>query len=589
MLFFDIESDGLLDTITKIHSLVIVDEEDNLFSYADQEGYLPIADGIRKLSSESCIVAHNGLGFDVPAILKVTGIEYKGRVIDTVNFSRLVYPQIEVQDTIIWRTLAKKLMGKHSLEAWGQRLKFPKSDFKTDWKAWSKEMQDYCEQDVRVLKKLYEHLASKGFSDESIDLEMGFQKIINRQEAEGFPFNVEEAQRVDKFLNEEKERLSSELKKYVEFHIKEELFIPKKDNKARGYIAGKPVIKIIKSPFNYNSRLQIVWYFKGKGWKPIEFTDKNNVKLDADVLREIPFPEAELFAKYFDVVKIQGRVSQGESAWLRKVSPDGRVHGTMITNGAVTGRGTHSIISNIPRPDKYLGKEVRSMFLPPKGMVQVGCDAKAIELRNLAHYLYPYDGGKFAKTVCEGDVHTENQKMAELPTRDNAKTFIYCFLYGGGASKIGQITHPLESNEVKEYYGKQLKQKFLSNFPALSRLIYSVKDAAKRGYLVGLDGRKLEVRSQHSALNTLLQSAGAIIMKRATIIAWQDLAKFEYGKDVVQLIHYHDEYQFGVRPDIAEEVGMILAEAIAKAGEYYKFKCPLAGDYKIGANWYECH
>jgi DNA polymerase I-like protein with 3'-5' exonuclease and polymerase domains len=591
MLFFDIETDTLLADCTKIHSLVIIDEVGTVFSYADQHGYTSIMYGLEKLMREDCLVAHNGISFDIPAIEKIAGYKYKGRVIDTLNLSRLVYPEIASLDIVKYKTLPKKLVGKHKLDAWGYRLGDNKIDFGKDFSKWTPDMQVYCIQDVKLLVKLYKFLIEKVASKDSLNLEMDFQKIIARQDRSGFSFNTEEATKLAAKLELEQKELEIQLKSYVQFTTKKELFTPKKDNATKGYIAGLPIVKVKQIPFNYTSRMQIIAYLKEKrGWVPVDFTDKKNPELGADILRSLPWPECDLFAKLFDVQKILGRLQDGDQSWLKHCK-NGIVYGEMITNGAVTSRCTHKVIANIPRADKYLGKEVRSLFMPMN--YQVGCDAKGLELRILAHYMAAYDHGAYAHEVCNGDVHTRNQQAAGLPTRDNAKTFIYGFLYGAGDPKIGSITNPTASLLEQKAIGKRLRTKFLSELPALDRLSRQVKDIAKsRGYLKGIDGRILPIRAQHAALNTLLQSCGAIVMKRACVIAWDlfDEAGLAYGRDVTQLIHYHDEMQFDCKDEeTADVVGKLTTMAIQKAGEYYKLDCPLDGDYKIGKNWYECH
>lgn len=594
MLFFDLECDALLDDLTKIHSCVIIDGEGNVTSCADQEGYTPLKQGLQLLKEADVLVAHNGISFDIPALMKVTGDDswYNKKIIDTHNLSRLVFPEISVTDTVMFRTIPKKMVGKHSLEAWGHRLKYYKGDFgKTNsWKEWSKEMQDYCVQDVRLLVELYKFLMSKKPSEESVNTEMDFQRIISRQYREGFPFNKAAGEKLAQRMLQEEQEIKNKLSAFVKYHVKRKMFIPKRDNKTKGYIAGRPIVQEKQEPFNYTSRLQIVSYLKEKrGWQPVDFTDKGNVELGADLLRSLPWEECELFAQLFDIQKIQGRLVNGDSAWL-KYCKNGKVYGDAITNGAVTSRCTHNIISNIPKAKKYLGREVRSLF---GNGLQVGCDAKSLELRVLGHYMAAYDNGSYAHEVVEGDVHTSNQNAAGLPTRDDAKTFIYAFLYGAGDPKLGSIVSATASLAEQKAMGKALRNKFLAGFPALDSLIRQVKAVVKsRGYLIGIDGRILPVRAQHSALNTLLQSCGAIVMKKACIFAWDIFEQhgLKHGIDVVQLIHYHDEMQFKCKDEATcELVGQLTSEAITKAGEYFKMKCKLEGDYKLGSNWYECH
>ena len=197
-----------------------------------------------------------------------------------------------------------------------------------------------------------------------------------------------------------------------------------------------------------------------------------------------------------------------------------------------------------------------------------------------------HDGGEYAKVILEGDIHSVNQSAAGLPTRDNAKTFIYAFLYGAGDAKLGSIVGK------GRQAGAKLRSKFLAGLPALEKLVRGVKKrAAEKGYLIGLDGRKLHIRSDHAALNTLLQSAGALVMKKALVILDADLqaAGLVPGVHYEFLANVHDEWQIEVDEDKAEFVGKTAQAAIRKAGDYFGFRCPLDGEFKIGRNWAETH
>jgi DNA polymerase I-like protein with 3'-5' exonuclease and polymerase domains len=291
---------------------------------------------------------------------------------------------------------------------------------------------------------------------------------------------------------------------------------------------------------------------------------------------------AELVKEY---LLLQKRIGQVES-WLEALKPDGRVHGKVITNGAVTGRMTHSSpnMAQIPNAGSIYGHECRECWTVEDGNVLVGCDASGLELRMLAHYMK--DDG-YVRTVTEGsskdgtDVHTVNQRAAGLATRDNAKTFIYAFLYGAGDAKIGSIV----GGSAKE--GAKLKAKFLAQTPSLARLLERVKRTAATGAVPGLDGRRIWVRSEHAALNSLLQGAGAIVMKKALCL-FHD--KVKANKWPVKLVvNVHDELQWETLPEFAEITGKACVESIEEAGKHFNLRCPVTGEYKIGRSWKETH
>lgn len=286
-----------------------------------------------------------------------------------------------------------------------------------------------------------------------------------------------------------------------------------------------------------------------------------------------------------DYLMLQKRVAQITS-WIEAVEKDGRVHGHVITNGAVTGRMTHSSpnMAQIPNAGSVYGHECRECWTVEDGNVLVGCDASGLELRMLAHYMK--DEG-YVRTVTEGsskdgtDVHTVNQRAAGLSTRDSAKTFIYAFLYGAGDAKIGSIIGGTSKD------GAKLKEKFLKQTPALAKLIQRVSKQAAKGWVPGLDGRRIWVRSEHAALNSLLQGAGAIVMKKALCIFYDKIVANKWKVKLVANVH--DEIQFECPPDIAEQAGKAARMSIIEAGEHFKLRCPLDGEYKIGKSWKETH
>ena len=315
--------------------------------------------------------------------------------------------------------------------------------------------------------------------------------------------------------------------------------------------------------------------------------DATTPKVDEGVLKKIDHPIAQKLLDYLLVQKRLGQLAEGEQAWL-KLAKNGRIHGAVNTNGAVTGRCTHSNpnVAQVPACRVPYGEECRGLFGAGVGKKLVGCDASGLELRMLAHYLAFYDGGEYGKIVTEGDIHTANQQAAGLETRDQAKTFIYAFLYGAGDAKIGDIV----GGTARE--GQMLKRKFLSNLPALKRLQQDIKRKVENGgTLMGLDGRLLRIRSSHAALNMLLQSAGAVCMKVALIQLFHALGKnrWQHGREYAFVANIHDEFQAEVAPDKAETFGQLAVQAIRVAGKELKLNVQLDGEYKVGTTWAETH
>ena len=278
---------------------------------------------------------------------------------------------------------------------------------------------------------------------------------------------------------------------------------------------------------------------------------------------------------------VEKRVTQIKS-WLDSVDNTGRVHGKVFTLMAISTRMSHTDpnMAQVPAARKPYGAECRGCWTvsDPKRYSLLGCDASSLELRVLAHYM---NDPVFTKEVSEGDVHTINQKSAGLDTRDQAKTFIYAFIYGAGAAKIGEIV----GGSAKD--GNRLIQGFLRNTPKLATLRSRVELSSTRGFLVGMDGRRLTIRSAHSALNLLIQGAGAVVCKK-WLVEIDKLYK-DAGLDCKLVASIHDEYQFEVLDTQAEQLGALTKLAIKNTEAILGSKCPLDSGFKIGKTWLDTH
>jgi DNA polymerase I-like protein with 3'-5' exonuclease and polymerase domains len=585
-LIFDIETNGFLSEATKIHSIVIKDiDTKQMYSYHGDK----IGRGLYLLSGASLLVGHNILKFDIPVINKLYP-EYKieGDVFDTLLVSRLIWTNRKELDFQM-KELPLKLAGRHSLESWGYRLGLRKGEFaKTnDFANWSEEMQKYCELDVEVTYEFWKLIQKQNYSQEAIKLEHDFARCIYLQEAHGFHFDVASAKKLYASLANRRLELEKSLtsafpkwQKYIG------TFIPKRDNKTLGYKKDVPVKRYKELTFNPNSRDHISDRLMNKGWKPKEFTPDGKPKVDESILSTLNFPEAKLLSEHFLIAKRIGMLAEGNNAWL-KLQQDGKIYGSVITNGANTGRCTHQKpnVAQTPSVGVPYGKECRSLFIVPAGFRLIGCDASGLELRCLAHYLGAFDEGSFAKQLLDGDIHSYNQKQIGLPTRDMAKRVIYGVIYGIGDTRLGEVVGKSSSE------GKRIKTNLFKALPALKALRDNVIIATRnKKYLLGLDKRKLIPRSEHSSLNLLIQSCGALIIKMATIILHKKLKEKNYDKDTCTMVaHVHDELQLQCKSAVADEVGTLAVQSIKDAGTHFNLRCELDAQYKIGNNWADTH
>ena len=583
---FDLETNGFLSDATKIHSIVIKDiDTKQVFSYHGDK----IGRGLYILSGASLLVGHNILKFDLPVIEKLYP-EYKieGEVFDTLLVSRLIWTNRKELDFQM-KELPLNLAGRHSLESWGYRLGLRKGDYakENDFSVWTPAMQTYCERDVEVTYEFFKLIEKQNYSTEAIKLEHDFARCIYLQEAHGFHFDVASAKKLYASLANRRLELEKSLvstfpnwKKYIG------TFTPKRDNKTLGYKKGVPIKRYKELTFNPNSRDHISDRLMNKGWKPREFTPDGKPKVDESVLSKLIYPEAKLLAEHFLIQKRIGQLAEGNNAWL-KLQRDGIIYGSVITNGANTGRCTHQKpnVAQTPSVGVPYGKECRSLFTVPDGFQLIGCDASGLELRCLAHYIGAFDEGSFTKQLLHGDIHAYNQKQIGLPTRDLAKRVIYGIIYGIGDTRLGEVVGK-SSQE-----GKRIKAKIFEALPALKQLRDNVIIATRnKKYLLGLDKRKLIPRSEHSSLNLLIQSCGALIIKMATVILHKKLKEKNYDKNICTMVaHVHDELQLQCKSDYADEVGKIAVQSIKDAGTYFNLRCPLDAEYKIGNNWANTH
>ena len=507
------------------------------------------------LRKDDVYVMHNGISFDAYHLNRLWNTKIRlSQCVDTLIMSRLLNPNRE---------------NGHSLASFGNQLGLSKIDFKDYDAGLSDEMIEYCIRDVELLEKVYDKLLKEkqqyGFSDRCFEIEHKVAALITKQERRGFKLDVPKCMVLLAGFSDRMGRIEQELQQVFP-PITTERYSEKTGKRLKDDV----------EVFNPGSRQQIAKRLMSLGWKPTKKTEKGSVIVDEGTLDGVDIPEAKLIAEY---LMLQKRYAQVKS-WTDAVEEDGRVRGKVITNGAVTGRMTHHSpnMAQIPSSSSPFGRECRDCWTVNEGYKLVGADASGLELRMLAHYMKDKD---YVKEVIEGDIHTKNQIAAGLQTRPQAKTFIYAFLYGAGAAKIGSIV----GGGARE--GETLIKSFLDNTPALKTLRTKVERMAEKGYLPGLDGRKLFVRSAHSALNTLLQGAGAIVMKQAMIILDGKIRKEKLDAHFV--VNVHDEWQLEVLEKDAERVGQLAVESLEETTKELDLFCPLTGEYKVGSTWADTH
>lgn len=679
-MIFDIETNGLLPELDRIHTMHCLDTSDqkklrfNGGKFADgtpapRDGTLE--EGFQLLMEQDRLIGHNIVRFDLPAIQKVYpwfNIGPQTVIRDTMVMARLRWPDLKAIDSKAMKNgkrpleFTGRMVGANTLKAWGLRLGVLKADYEGEWHSFTQEMESYAAQDPITNFALWEKCLEKNISEEAEQLEQRVQEIIWMQEAYGFEFDSDAAHELERVLRGAKAELMDELREAFPPWIEPEKY------------KGKPVVKTAKRKtkvkrwdenmneyfieakkgetyekfklvsFNPGSRVQIANRLQTLfDWNPVEFTDKGQPKVDETTLGSLDhIPQAQTLIDYLTVDKRLGQLADGDKAWLKYVREDGRIHGEVNTLGAITRRMTHSkpnmaqvpSMFNAKGPVPY-GKECRELFTVKAGNKLGGCDAEGLELRMLAHYMAKYDGGEYGRMVVDGkkedgtDVHTVNQKLIKLNSRDSAKTWIYAYLYGAGLLKLGMViiedmTGPqreawtartkkaFEKSKKNDWLafkeskiaalGKAARTRVEEGLPALGALQEKVKRLAKKnGKLKTLDGGYLKVRSQHSALNTLLQGGGAIVMKKALVIffdwlveqGWEPnrlTGELRRGNYVMGFTaNVHDEFQMEIPEPLVDEIGELAKASIKAAGVAYDMRVELAGSFDAGSSWADSH
>ena len=429
-----------------------------------------------------------------------------------------------------------------------------------------------------------------------VKLEMRMAELMSQQEASGFRFDMEAANRVRSELQTEFDELTERITATY-LYVPGKVFTPKRADKKKGYVAGAPMTRL--TDFNPTSRQHIAWALQTfRGARFTKVTDTGKPKVDEATISEVRdlaltqgnqllHDECEMFIRLLTLQKWLGQLSEGTNSWFNSIEGDGCIHHS-CTLATQTGRNAHR--------GPNLGQVVsapwaRELFVPHPGMVMVGCDLEGLELRCLGHYLAKFDEGAFAHVVLNGDIHQQNADRVGC-TRKEVKTLTYAFIYGAGDQKLGHSLRPELSDSQKKQLGQELRRKFLDAIPGLEPLIDAVKERVRtNNRLRGLDGRPIFCRAEHASLNYLLQSAGAILSKRWLVIGQDmlDEAGLTYDRDYTRCAYVHDEQQFSVIPSEADTVARLLEQAALRAGEYYNFRVPITAAADVGANWAATH
>jgi len=585
---FDLETNGLLHDLSKIHMCILTDlETGETNGYTDtpekvqgatQEPSGTIQDALDILSQADLLVTFNGWGFDMLVLEKLyPEWSYMGYHLDLMIHGATIRPYDKLKrfdaSLIKQGKMPRHMLGRESLEAWAIRAGGEqKGEYNGPWDTLTPEMWDYGLQDGPTTASVYHWMMQPKFRVPwmTMWIEQEVGRIIGRQQANGWRIDVPYLQRLDGQLAQEvqeakdimartfgswyridKQKGNGRLfrnpkgrwKAFLDEDVPYDLLdadgyeswpvkVPKRTMKRQGiqYTEGRPYTPIELHTFNPNSRADVYRGLNHRyGWEPKQRTPTGAPKVSEDTLEDLEWPEAKAAHRYYLLTKINGYTT----AWLKK-ERNWRLYGRVNSNRANTRRMTHQEpnLANVPAKGALYGEECRRVFVADEGWVQVGADAEQLELRCLANRLAPYDGGGYAEELISGDAHTLHISAAAGISRDRVtpeirkggKTVTYAFLYGAGDGKLRKSYGDIKG--VPKKSGKAVRQGYEKGIKGMEPLIEKLKDQVNsRGYIKALDGGKLYSRSDHSVLNLQLQSDGALIMKAALIFADQLLAE----------------------------------------------------------------
>lgn len=593
------------------------------YGVSPQEGYFItnpsiLEDYLNSFDEEVCLLTFNGTGFDLPVLERVWGFKWEGMHTDLYLLGKIIDPDRE----------------SHSLASWAKEIGLGLEKTEVDYdKAPLEELKDYLLNDLELTEEVAKYMQTKpgykvsGSLRKILDVEQEVKRSVVEQGYKGFPFDLTKACNLVAQMDEHLDALESTAKDFLPFVDlpKSKLDYPpkiqvKKDgtpsaamlkwcerNGIEFNIKEVPYTEPLKTTYQISLKNQtdLKKWLLSQGWKPTMYNtkpdksrgspmlyDRISKEVCPNVLDILSVSQVSVIQDYL-ITKSRRNVllSDKDTGWIKKassISPVIPPQGFVInhdadTLGTPTGRYKHRVIANVPRVTSPYGKEMRELFIPSPHKVMVGWDASALEAMMEAHYVMPYDKD-YAEALTDEDVHTRNQRLVGLPTRDMAKTFKYAITYGASPCKLASILN------VPEHTAKLWYDEFWEVNVGLKELKARLKaewERRDKQFIPGLDGRLIQTRSEHSLLNSLFQSAGAIVMKYATVLA-ETRAKQE-GLDARPLIRYHDEEQWECSLSDAEKLGKIGVWSIEAAAKYLKLRVPVTGEFKIGNNWAETH
>ena len=613
-LIWDLETNGLIPEVDTIWCLVMQDiTTKEIYSYSDFDDNLPsLKEGLQKLLEADLIAGHNIIGYDLPVLKRLLGWEPR--------------PSQTVWDTLLMSQLCMfQRTHRHGLAGWGEFFKYPKGDY-NDWTNYNQEMLTYCIQDVTLNTKVYERLSREASIQikarpqfkQALNLEHDFAIVNAEITAKGWLFNMPKAKELKENLTWKLHAIEDELEpqlgsvcmlkgsKEVDKIVKKngdyyklitDWYDLAADTKASESFITGPFSRIEFSEVRLGQLAEVKKYLSDIGWKPDDWTFKKVkgkwIKMSPKLTDSSLEPLGIVGSMISDYYMLRQRLSMVDN-WIEMVAKwgDGRLHGDMFTIGTPSFRCRHRGIVNIPGVHSEYGKDLRALLTCERGHRLVGADSAGNQFRGLAHYM---GDDEFTSSVVVGkesdgtDAHSRNAAILGI-SRTKAKSFIYAYLFGAGVAKLGEVITGLKSPKA----GKLADAKFKAAFPKLKDLKDSLiseynhnKMKTGIGFIIGADGRRVIVSSEHQLLNYLLQTLEGITCKSALVYQYKKIKELGI-EGTYPILFYHDETAWVTPTKHAKTVLDISIAGFREGPKSVGVTC-MDGDGKIGINYAEIH
>ena len=604
-IIYDIETNGLVDTVSNIWIAVTKNIETNeMITFSDYDpNSKPLNELIPYLNKAEVLIGHNIIGYDNVVLHKLLNWKPSNiKFIDTMILSQMNNYKRE---------------GKHSLGNFGKILNDAKGDFK-EFDKYSEAMKTYAIQDVNLNHKVYNYVVKEAHElilnrptyKKALQTEHAIAELCSEQVKNKWNFDLLLAKKHYDYLTVEMKKIEDKVNPTLK---PRKVFIDKEPKTAKyirngnfssvtcrmlSQFLGQEIQAHEINKWNSNDTFQryemipadlgnmeqVRGMLLDSGWKPTQFTPKGEPKITQDSIHTIQGDLGKQVLHYYSL-RSRHSVLKG---WIELAQENnGRVYVEAFNVGTPTFRQRHSKIVNVPNVNSFFGKEMRELFTADDGKVMVGCDSAGNQIRALCHYLNSKD---INEHVLNGDIHQRTADIVGV-SRQLAKSLLYATIFGAGFAKLGKMVNGIEDLEK----GREVKNKLYVAFPGLKELnsrlnkfFYTTQNKDGMGFIPALDGRKIYAESSFKLLNYLLQAYEAITVKSAVVNAFKMFKEEKLNVDMLGLIH--DEVQVQTKPQNIKRVKEILSYSFGDfITKELELNIQMAGDAKEGNNWYETH